>query len=116
VARRDIEPFGEAGLAGSDIGDEGFRTLGGGLIIGNDPGLHVTIPPPPAPPPPPPVPAVRQSVLLVGQAPDMRPELLRHESTIDGQSHRIVEWCTAGMVATIVLVAVMMWLNLTHRI
>jgi hypothetical protein len=114
VAREDIEPYGQAGISGSDIGDEGFR-LASGVGVG-PPGNRVAVPPRAAPPPPAPLPRMRRGVSMVGQAPTVRPELLRDEDTIDGQSARITAWCVRMAGATVLFVALMVWLNLAHKL
>jgi hypothetical protein len=111
VAREDIEPYGQAGIGASDIGDEGFRLVGGVALGPAMPGNQI-----PAPPPPPPLPRMRRGMSMVGHAPTVRPELLRQEDTIDGQSARITAWCVRMSVATVLFVALMVWLNVAHKL
>ena len=58
-------------------------------------------------------------VIPGGQAyrPKLRegPELKAWEPNPDDQTARWMQWITAAMAATVVLVAVMVWLNLTGR-
>ena len=59
---------------------------------------------------------LRRTPMLVGQAPPLRPELAREWDVHDGGTHRLMSVLTALMAAGIVFVAVMVWLNLTHKL
>src|SRR5215469_8192192 len=110
MARGDIEPYDNAGIAGSDVGDVGFR-LAAGVSVG-PPAPSIPLPQPPPPPPPP---RVQSRIWLLGQAPELRPELARHDQIETGHSFW---WVTFGVVAVAgnALWVVMALLNLTHRI
>jgi len=107
MAKDAVEPYGQAGISGSDVGDEGFR-LAAGVSVG-----------PPAPsiplPKPPPPPRVQGRIWLIGQPPELRPELARHDQIESGHSFWWVTFSVVG-VAGVALSLVMAWLNLTHRI
>jgi len=110
VARGDIEEYGQAGISGSDIGDEGFRLVAGVSVGPPVPSVSL-----PKPPPPPPPPRVQGRIWLLGQPPELRPELARHDTIESGNSFWWVTFSVVG-VAGVALSLVMAWLNLTHRI
>jgi len=110
VARGDIETYGQAGISGSDIGDEGFRLVAG-VSVG-PPVPSIPLPQPPAPPPPP---RVKHRIWLLGQAPELRPELERHDQISNDGGFWWVTFSVVG-AAGVTLAVVMALLNLTHRI
>lgn len=102
---KQVEPYGQAGISGSDIGDEGFR-LAAGVSVGPPEGESFPVPPPP------PAPAMQGRMWVIGKPPPMRPELARHEQTEQGNGFWWVTFTVAGVLG-IGLSVVMAWLNLT---